>query len=60
MTHALPLQRPTAADPANHPFFWPATKVLTFLQDVSDALEGVADVDHEGWLVGWSLSLIHI
>jgi hypothetical protein len=48
MTHPLPLQRPTAADLANHPFFWPAAKALSFLQNVSDAVAGLQSVDHEG------------
>lgn len=34
MTSANPLQRPTAADISNHPFFWHAARALNFLQDV--------------------------
>lgn len=48
MTHHLPLQRPTATDLENHPFFWQSAKVLNFLQDVSDAIEGLQDIDHSG------------
>ena len=48
MTNPVPLERPTAADLANHPFFWSSTTVLNFIQDVSDALERLDDIDHEG------------
>ncbi|WFD25763.1 non-specific serine/threonine protein kinase [Malassezia nana] len=39
MIQDQPGQRPSAVEVMRHPFFWPAQKRLTFLQDVSDRFE---------------------